>query len=262
MLILLPPSESKYAPRRGGPVDLGSLSYPALTAIGRQVLAGLVQLCTADPEQARATLGLSTGQASDVLRNSRLLTAPTAAAGRIYTGVLYDALGLATLSQTARRRAATRVAVSSALFGLVRLGDRIPPYRLSGSTTLPGLGKLSGAWRSALGEVVTAQASRGLVVDLRSASYASFWRPRPGSRVNLVTVRVLEHSAGVRTAVGHDNKVTKGHLVRSLLEDGANPGSARALAGTLSRLGWHVEAHPGNRRTLDLVTSRGLRRTI
>lgn len=253
MLILLPPSEGKYAPRRGRPLDVGTLSYPSLDATRRQVLAALVQICTDDPECARTILGLTTGQAGEVARNTRVLSAPSAAAGRVYTGVLYDALGLGTLSPAARRRASTRVAVSSALFGLVRLGDRIPSYRLSGSTTLPGVGTLAGAWRSSLGEVLTEEARRGLVVDLRSAPYAGFWRPRPGSTTNVVPVRVLHESAGERTVVSHFNKATKGRLVRSLLEDGANPGSARGLARTLSRIGWRVEQEPGDGRALNIV---------
>ena len=39
------------------------------------------------------------------------------------------------------------MAVTSALFGLVRPGDRIPAYRLSGDVSLPGLGPVAGVWR-------------------------------------------------------------------------------------------------------------------
>ena len=147
------------------------------------------------------------------------------------------------------------MAVASALFGLVRLGDRIPSYRLSGSTTLPGIGTLASAWRGPLGEVLDGRGGRGLVVDLRSGTYAGFWRPPPGSRTNVVSVRVLQDNAGVRTVVSHFNKATKGRLVASLLEDGANPGSPRALATTLTRLGWYVEPDPRDPRTLDVVVA-------
>ena len=56
-----------------------------------------------------------------------------------------------TLSPAARRRATARVAVTSSLFGIVRPGDRIPAYRLSGDAVLPGLGTVSGVWREELG---------------------------------------------------------------------------------------------------------------
>ena len=57
--------------------------------------------------------------------------------------------------------------------------------------------------------------------------------------------------------VSHFNKATKGRLVRGLLEDGANPGSVRALAATLERLGWTVEAGaPGRSGTsIDVVVT-------
>ena len=126
-----------------------------------------------------------------------------------------------------------RVAVVSSLFGLVRPGDRIPAYRLSGDASLPGLGPVAGVWRAALGEVVREAVGGGLLVDLRSTTYAAFWRPEPDLARRVVTVRVLHETDGRRTVVSHFNKATKGRLVRSLLEDGANPGSVRALAAAL-----------------------------
>ena len=58
------------------------------------------------------------------------------------------------LDTAAKRRATSRVAVTSSLFGLVRPADRIPAYRLSGDATLPGLGPVAGVWREHLGPVV------------------------------------------------------------------------------------------------------------
>lgn len=255
MLILLPPSEGKALPTRGRPLDLGTLSYPSLTGTRRRLLETLVDMCRTDPDRARVVLGLSPGQADDVARNSRVQSAPTTTAGRLYTGVLYDALGLAELSPAAKRRASIRVAVTSALFGLVRPGDRIPSYRLGGGTTLPGIGTLAAAWRGPLGEVLTAEAERGLLVDLRSGTYASFWRPAPASRTNVVSVRVLQEKAGVRTIVSHFNKATKGRLTADVLEDGANPGSPRSFAAALTRLGWQVEQPTSDARQLDVIVT-------
>lgn len=255
MLILLPPSEGKAVPSRGKSLDLATLSHPSLTETRHRLLTTLVDLCRSDPDRARIVLGLSPGQADDVTRNSRLCTSPTASAGRIYTGVLYDALGLARLSPGAKRRATSRIAVTSALFGLVRLGDRIPSYRLGGGTTLPGVGTVAAAWRRPLGDVLTAEAERGLLVDLRSGTYAGFWKPAPGSGSNIVSLRVLQDNGGVRTIVSHFNKATKGRLVADLLEDGANPGSARAFAAALTRLGWQIEQPTRDPRRLDVIVT-------
>lgn len=256
MLILLPPSEGKTAPRRGRPLDLHSLSHPELMPVRRRVLDALVSASTR--EDAAALLGLGPTQRDLIERNRELATSPTARADRVYTGVLYDALDLGSLSTPARRRAASRVAVTSSLFGLVRPGDRIPAYRLSGDTTLPGLGPVAAAWREALGEAVPAALGRGLLVDLRSGTYAGFWRPGPELAGRVVTVRVLHEAAGRRAVVSHFNKATKGRLVRALLEDGRAPGTAAGFAGVLQDLGWRVEASPqGLRGTrLDVVVEQ------
>ena len=134
-------------------LDLDSLSFPALAPTRRKVLDALVELCSGDAERARGILGLPPGLAELVARNAELPTAPTARADHVYTGVLYDALGLPDLPVEARRRSASRVAVVSSLFGLVRPGDRIPAYRLSGDVSLPGLGPIASVWRATLDDV-------------------------------------------------------------------------------------------------------------
>lgn len=249
MLILLPPSEGKTAARRGKPLDLGTLDFPALTAPREQVVDALVELCEGDPEVAAKTLGVGTTQLALVELNRTLRTAPTQRADQVYTGVLYDALGVATLSPAAKRRATARLAVTSSLFGLVRPSDRIPAYRLSGDTTLPGLGGVAATWREHLGPVITETAGSGLLVDLRSGTYVSFWRP---AGVRTATVRVLHEHQGKRKVVSHFNKATKGRIVRALLESGADPRTPARLAAALRDLGWVVEEDGGQ---LDVVVS-------
>ena len=255
MLILLPPSEGKAAPRRGKPLDLAALDFPGLTDARQGVLDALVGLCEGDPAVAAKTLGLGGTQLDLVELNRSLRTAPSARADHVYTGVLYDALDLATLSTAARRRATARLAVTSSLFGLVRPSDRIPAYRLSGDATLPGLGPVAGAWRRHLGAEATAAVGRGLLVDLRSGMYGAFWRPTPD--VKVATVRVLHEHQGQRKVVSHFNKATKGRIVRALLEDGAAPGTPARLAEALRDLGWTVEeGTPGRAGVqLDVVVS-------
>ncbi|WP_243060726.1 peroxide stress protein YaaA [Nocardioides sp. SR21] len=249
MLILLPPSEGKAAARRGKPLDLSTLDFADLTAPRERVLDALVELCEGDPDVAAKTLGIGTTQLDRVELNRGLRTAPTARADQVYTGVVYDALDFATLSSGAKRRANTRVAVTSSLFGLVRPADRIPSYRLSGDTTLPGLGPVAGVWREHLGAVVTEAVGSGLLVDLRSGTYVNFWRP---AGVRSATVRVLHEHNGQRKVVSHFNKATKGRIVRALLEAGADPRTPATLAAVLRDLDWVVEEDGSQ---LDVVVS-------
>ena len=256
VLILLPPSEGKLSPRRGKRLDPATLSSPALTPERERVLAALVALCEADPATAASVLAVPKTQLDLVAQNASLRSAPTARADAVYAGVLYDALGLDTLSAAARRRATSRVRITSSLFGLVAPTDRIPAYRLSGDAVLPGLGSVAGVWREALGPVVTDLVGDGLLVDLRSGTYTAFWRPTGLARV--ATVRVLHEVApGKRQVVSHFNKATKGRIVRALLESGANPRTPSKLADTLRDLGWTVEETDGAKGSvqLDVVVS-------
>jgi cytoplasmic iron level regulating protein YaaA (DUF328/UPF0246 family) len=258
MLILLPPSEGKTTPRRGRALDLPSLAFPGLEQDRAAVLEALVTLCTTDqPAHAAEVLGLGTTQTAEVEANARLRKASTARADAVYSGVLYEALDLATLTGAARRRATSWLAVTSGLFGLLRPDDRIPAYRLAGGVPLPGIGTVSAYWGRRLDATVREAAGRGLVVDLRSSSYAPFWRPDSDLARQVVTVRVLHEAGGVRRVVSHFNKATKGRLVRALLQDGAAPTGPARFADHLGALGWKVEQGPAGRRgtQLDVVVS-------
>ncbi|MGJ5751093.1 hypothetical protein FB563_4591 [Streptomyces puniciscabiei] len=244
MLVLLPPSEGKANSGEGAPLDAGSLSLPGLTAAREAVLTELVELCTGDEEKAREVLGLSEGLRGEVAKNAGLRTAGARPAGEIYTGVLYDALGLATLDAAAKRRAARSLLVFSGLWGAVRVTDRIPSYRCSMGVKLPGLGALAGHWRAPMAEVLPEAAGDGLVLDLRSSAYAAAWRPKGELAGRTATVRVLH--APTRKVVSHFNKATKGRMVRSLLTAGAAPKDPAELVEALRELGYAVEAEaPG-----------------
>jgi cytoplasmic iron level regulating protein YaaA (DUF328/UPF0246 family) len=256
VLILLPPSEGKRAPRRGRPLDLASLSFPALEADRRRVLNALLDLCTKEePDVAARVLGLGPTQTDAVLADARLTSAPTARADTVYSGVLYEALDLDTLDASSRRRATSWLAVTSSLFGLLRPTDRIPAYRLSGDVSLPGVGKVSTYWGRRLDDAARQAAGRGLVVDLRSSTYASFWRPAPDLARRVVTVRVLHETGGRRMVVSHFNKATKGRIVRMLLQEGSAPTTPARFADHLGTLGWKAElGEPGRTGTaLDVV---------
>lgn len=246
MLVLLPPSEGKASAEAGAPLDTGALSLPGLTAARETVLTELVELCAADETKAQEVLGLSDGLKGEIAKNAGLRTAGTRPAGEIYTGVLYDALGLASLDAAARKRAEQSLLVFSGLWGAVRIGDRIPSYRCSMGVKLPGLGALGAYWREPMAEVLPAAAGEGLVLDLRSAAYATAWKPKGEVAGRTATVRVLQSKivAGVekRTVVSHFNKATKGWLVRDLLSAGLDPADPAELVAALRELGYAVEA--------------------
>ncbi|MEU7773366.1 peroxide stress protein YaaA [Micromonospora taraxaci] len=263
MLILLPPSEGKADAGTGRRWSPDRMSLPELNPARERVLDALVALCAGpDAEAARAALGLSEGQLGELRRNARLREAATAPAERLYTGVLYEALDLASLPATAQRAARRSIMISSGLWGVVRLADRIPPYRCPIGARLPGVGALSAYWRAELAPVLDAAAGNGPVLDLRSGAYAATWTPRGKLAERTVTVRVLHErevdGVPVRSVVSHFNKATKGRLVRDLLVAGARPRTATELVGALRELKHTVVEQtpaPGRAWQVDVVVT-------
>ena len=250
MLILLPPSEGKTAPKRGKPLDVDTLAHPELTPTREKILDALIDLCSGDAGFAAKTLGLGRTQMDQVARNEALRDAPTARADRVYTGVLFAALDLGSLEGPAKRRANQSIAITSGLFGLVRPGDRIPAYRLSGDVSLPATGPVAGMWRDVLGPVIE---EADLLVDLRSAMYVNLHKPAGSLAKRTATLRVLHEHNGQRKVVSHFNKAAKGRIVRALLTAGAAPRTVDQLADVLGDLGWTVE-RDGHR--LDVVVDQ------
>lgn len=245
MLILLPPSESKATRARGAALRPDQLSGPELSAHRARVADALAAV-SARPD-APEVLGVSPGLTAEIERNTRLLTAPTLPARELYTGVLYDALDLAGLDPASARRATRRLRVVSALYGVVRMTDRLAPYRLSMGVNLPGVGPLASAWRPLLSQVLPAEAGAGLVVDCRSSTYAAAWVPEGELAQRWVTVRV--------PGATHMAKHTRGLIARALCQVAADPRRPAGLVPLLEA-DFDVELHepqrPGRPWVLDV----------
>lgn len=244
MIVLLPPSETKRSGGEGPPLRLDDLGSPDLTPLRAELVADLVGLAE-KPDACRRALSISGGQDAEIARNAALRTSPTMPALHRYTGVLYDALDIDSLHGAAAARARARLAVGSALFGLLRADDRIPAYRLSATSKLPGRPGLAARWRPVLEPALADLADRELVVDLRSGAYVGLGRLADAVRVDVVT----EHPDGRRSVVTHFNKAHKGRLARALVTADSEPGNAAAVAKVAGRAGMRVE-RDGNELTI------------
>lgn len=236
MIVLLPPSETKRTGGDGRPLELHGLGCPELTELRAALIGELVELA-ADRDASRRALALSAGQDGEIERNAQLRTSATAPAIQRYTGVLYEALDVESLRGAAAARAAARLAVGSALFGLLRATDQVPAYRLSAGSKLPGRPGLARRWRPVLEPVLAKIAAAELVVDLRSGSYASLAKIPGAVRVDVLA----EHADGRRVSVSHFNKAHKGRLARALASTRSEPDDAAAVAATARRAGMRVE---------------------
>jgi cytoplasmic iron level regulating protein YaaA (DUF328/UPF0246 family) len=204
VLVLLPPSQGKSAPAGGRRAGLSTLAYPRLRDARERLIDAV------DPA---------------------LRAAPARPAAELYTGVLFASLGLADLEPVW-----SRVLIASALWGVVRPGDRIPAYRLDMSAKPPGIGALAAYWRAPL---AAALPDRGLVLDLRSGSYAAAWRPR---RATVLAVRgFTEAPDGSRTVITHMAKRVRGEVARLVLLAGATATTAEEVAEIARAGGLRVE---------------------
>ena len=224
MLILLPPSEGKTQRRRGRALDLETLSFPQLTGLRTRVIEGVGEI-SARPD-AHRLLGVSPNLVEEVSRNTRLHVAATAPAGEVYSGVLYDALGIASLDAGSRRRANRRIVILSALFGAVRPTDRIPAYRLHPCVRLPGIGELTQAWRPVLSSVLEQEAGRGA----SSSTAGPTPMRRCGTQGRAGRAPRPDHGPGRVAQAKH----TRGLVARHLVLSAAKPRHPEDLAEILS----------------------------
>jgi cytoplasmic iron level regulating protein YaaA (DUF328/UPF0246 family) len=222
MKILLPPSEGKATPEGGEPVDLGAIAFGDELRERREALIDAL-----DP---------------------RLREAPAAPAAEIYTGVLYQRLDLAGLSGAARKRAAKRLLIASALWGFVAPEDGIPRYKLPPSAKLDGIGPLAAWWREALATALPDEAGE-TIVDMRSGPYVAAWKPK---RATLLAVRAFREEKGERKAVSHMAKAVRGDVARALLLAGREPRGAEDVATIAAGAGFEVELTPAS---LDVIVA-------
>lgn len=239
MLILVPSSEGKRAPESGPPLALDALAFPELTEHRTALLDALIATSGAHDRLERFGVGASLE--GELERNRTIRTLPTAPALELYDGVLHRALDARSLSGPARRRADVSLLLGSALFGLLRPSDPIPPYRLPVDARLIGPPRLEAFWRERLGATLaTASADLGVILDLRAASYRALAPTDPDLTVIL---RLAPGVTGGNVAL----KRARGLAARRLLETPTEPTSIEGLAELLAT-DWSVELSSPTKR--------------
>lgn len=200
MLILLPPSEGKSAEPGDGVfrqhqpelVDDAQAVLKYLRGLGKDERGKVYGV--KDPQKAAAVHTMNLG----------VLDAPCLKALERYTGVVYENLEYSTLKPKAR--AAKRIAIVSAMFGLIPGGACIPNYKLPITTWLAKY------WRPTNGERLAQMAGGKPVLSLLPQSYAKAVEYDP-------LVHVDFRIEGGKKAAGHQGKAIKGRFVRFLVEN-------------------------------------------
>ena len=122
----------------------------------------------------------------------------------VYTGVLYQGLGWATLGRSGQVRAQKSIAIISAKYGSLKCLDPIEPYKE----------KIDVAqMRTPITKALDAIES-DLIIDCRSSTYQSVWTP-PAEKC--VEIKVFSKVDGVKKVITHMSKKTRGEVTRLLL---------------------------------------------
>ena len=189
---------------------------------------------------------------AEVARNTWLREVPAMPASDVYSGPLHQGLAASTLSPTALERARQAVVVTSALWGLLRLHDRIPPYRLFLFSRLVGLERTDAVWRAVLPDVLASAAEGvGLILDLRSPESQMIGKPT-GAGGRTVTLQIEQRGLGGRIGDVVAKRL-RGEAAHLLLESGVDPSEPDELAAILGER-WPVSIGFGRSRGAPIFT--------
>ena len=239
-MILLPPSEGKTDAIGNQKLDFKKLSFPELTKQRQELVNAVVAMANGPAAKTRTTLSISAKQDFEIERDQELLTAPAGPAWSVYTGVLYDAIEIDSLSAKATSKFEAENFVVSALFGLINVTDQIPAYRLSGDTVVPKVGSLTKFWSESIAQAITDQGD--FVIDLRSGIYVKLGPTGKDIADQVVVPRIMQKMpTGAPKVVSHSNKATKGRLVRALAQSTKSVNSVEQVAELAAKVALDVK---------------------
>jgi len=251
VLLLLPPSETKVLGGSSLTIQQVHLSYGQLNVARDLVLDALIKL-SGDPDEAVRVLKLGKKQLEDVGRNLEIPDAPTMPAYLRYSGTLYKAIKTADFTSHEIEMMRKHVLMQSSLFGLISATDRIPYYRLSADTRVPGL-DLKQIWQEHQ-PAAWVRLVDGPIIDLRSKSYVEL-APIP-EEMDSYWVEVVTDKDGVRRAMNHFNKTSKGELVGAFVRSPEPPKTMKGLKKLAESIGLGFEVEG---KQITLITDEVLR---
>ena len=204
MKILIPPSEGKARVKATSTI-FSETNFKFERSVNQVVR--LLELI--DDEDLRSVYGTSPQKALGFHRqNQDIFNSPCAPAIERYTGVVYEHIEWATLSEKAKKFMDEYVFIFSGLFGLLTPMTPIPDYKLKMNVL-----SLQHHWNPILTEALQDEAP---IIDLLPQVHRKAYTP---NKANVIFVDFLILNKGKKSAAGHFGKAVKGEFIRYIAEN-------------------------------------------
>ena len=204
MKILIPPSEGKARVKVTNTI-FSDTNFKFERPVNQVVR--LLELI--DDEDLRSVYGTSPEKALGFHRqNQDIFNSPCAPAIERYTGVVYEHIEWATLSEKAKKYMENYVFIFSGLFGILTPMTPIPDYKLKMNVL-----SLQHHWNPILSEALQDEKP---IIDLLPQVHRKAYNP---NKKNVTPVDFLIINKGKKTAAGHFGKAVKGEFIRHMSEN-------------------------------------------
>lgn len=141
---------------------------------------------------------------------------------KVYTGVLYEALGWQTLSKAAQKKGEKALVIISAKYGAIGPMERIKSYKA----------KIENSKMRTQVAAVLDPRSEELIIDCRSSTYQGVWS---APNKNCIEIRVFQNVNGAKRVVTHMSKKTRGEVTRLLLANKSIPKTPRDVRDIVNK---------------------------
>ena len=204
MLILIPPSEGKAK------VKSTNLTFDKTNFKFKREVNQVVRLLSLlDDEDLRSIYGTSQEKSEIFHRqNQDIFKSHCAKAIERYTGVVYEHINWASLSEKSKKYMEQNVFIFSGLFGMLTPLTLIPDYKLKMNVL-----SLQHHWNPILTEALYNETS---IIDLLPQVHRKAYTP---NKKIVIPVDFLIINKGKKTAAGHFGKAVKGEFIRYMSEN-------------------------------------------
>ena len=204
MLILIPPSEGKEK------VKSTNLTFDKTNFKFKREVNQVVRLLSLlDDEDLRSIYGTSQEKSEIFHRqNQDIFKSHCAKAIERYTGVVYEHINWASLSEKSKKYMEQNVFIFSGLFGMLTPLTLIPDYKLKMNVL-----SLQHHWNPILTEALYNETS---IIDLLPQVHRKAYTP---NKKNVIPVDFLIINKGKKTAAGHFGKAVKGEFIRYMAKN-------------------------------------------